>query len=139
MATWTVEKHPIAWLSVGAVVLGVCGGQLLRTGIPEYGWKWFPFVVALFYLFGVFYLFLYRYSRRVSPVRSVAVCLAAKAVKWIVSVGVLCAYAFIVRQEVLPFIVTYLVFYVVFLVVETCFFFRGEDRYKKKEIWNGVK
>ncbi len=126
-----MEKNPVMWLSVVTVVVVAAGIWILPVGMPDHDWGWYPFIPVLFYVFGLFYIFMFRRSRRMPPSRSVVVCLVAKGVKMLVSVLVLFIYAFCIRREVLPFVVTYMVFYLVFLVMETYFFFRCKGRYKK--------
>lgn len=63
----------------------------------------------------------------------VAVYLAAKATKMILSVLIMIIYAIAVAHQVLSFIGTYMAFYILFLIFETRFFFHFEIKHKSNK------
>ena len=112
------------------VVLSWGGALVFHTLLPEYYFAWYPSIPIFFYLFGLFYIVMFGYCYRVSPQKMVAVYLVAKVTKMMLSILIMSVYAVAVAHQVLSFIGTYMVFYIIFLIFETRFFFHFEIKHK---------
>lgn len=128
MLQLTGEKKAIIGLTVVTAVLSGAGAILLPAIVPEYTWEWYPYIPIFFYLFSLFYISIFKFSHRVPPSMGIIVLLGAKMIKMLVSVAIMAVYAFAIKTERLLFIGTYMVFYFIFLILETYFFFRYEKR-----------
>ena len=117
MSLLAVKRKFIISLTILMVVLSWGGALVFHIPI-------------FFYLFGLFYIFMFGYCYRVSPQKMVAVYLVAKVTKMMLSILIMSVYAVAVAHQVLSFIGTYMVFYIIFLIFETRFFFHFEIKHK---------
>ena len=115
MSLLAVKRKFIISLTILMVVLSWGGALVFHTLLPRYYFAWYPSIPIFFYLFGLFYIFMFGYCYRVSPQKMVAVYLVAKVTKMMLSIS---------------FIGTYMVFYIIFLIFETRFFFHFEIKHK---------
>lgn len=127
------KRKFIISLTILMVVLSWGGALLFHTLLPQYYFAWYPSIPIFFYLFGLFYIFMFGYCYRVNPQKMVAVYLVAKVTKMLLSILILMIYAIAVAHQVIPFIATYMAFYVIFLIFETRFFFHFEIKHKSNK------
>lgn len=124
------KRKFIISLTILMVMLSWGGALVFHTLLPKYYFAWYPSIPIFFYLFGLFYIVMFRYCYRVSPQKMVALYLVAKVTKMLLSVLIMAIYAVGVAHQVVSFIGTYMAFYVIFLIFETRFFFHFEIKYK---------
>ena len=120
-------------MTILALVLSVVIGLIYHLFIPDRYFPWFPAIPVFFYLFGLFYINMFSLAYRLGEDKMVPLFLVCKGTKFLVSVLIVVIYCFAVRHEVLPFIVTFMVFYISFLIFETVYFTNIELRLKKKK------
>ena len=118
MSLLAVKRKFIISLTILMVVLSWGGALVFHTLLPRYYFAWYPSIPIFFYLFGFFYIFMFGYCYRVSPQ------------KMVLSILIMSVYAVAVAHQVLSFIGTYMVFYIIFLIFETRFFFHFEIKHK---------
>lgn len=118
------------------VVLSIGGAWMFHALWPAYYFTHYPSIPVFFYLFGLFYIYMFEWCFRIDPRRVIAVCLVAKVTKLVLSMLILMVYALAIKQQMLSFIGTYLVFYLVFLVFETRFFYLFEIKHKRYRLKN---
>ena len=127
------KKVFIKKMTILTLVLSVVIGLVYHLFIPDRYFPWFPAIPVFFYLFGLFYINMFSLAYRLGEDKIVPLFLVCKGTKFMVSILIVSVYFFAVRHEVLPFIATFLVFYVSFLVFETVYFTNIELRLKKKK------
>ena len=120
-------------MTILTLVLSVVIGLVYHLFIPDKYFPWFPAIPVFFYLFGLFYINMFSLAYRLGEDKMVPLFLVCKGTKFLVSVLIVVIYCFAVRHEVLPFIVTFMVFYISFLIFETVYFTNIELRLKKKK------
>lgn len=120
-------------MTILTLVLSAVIGLVYHLFIPDKYFPWFPAIPVFFYLFGLFYINMFSLAYRLGEDKMVPLFLVCKGTKFLVSVLIVVIYCFAVRHEVLPFIVTFMVFYISFLIFETVYFTNIELRLKKKK------
>lgn len=120
-------------MTILTLVLFVVIGLIYHLFIPDRYFPWFPAIPVFFYLFGLFYINMFSMAYRLGEDKIVPLFLVCKGTKFLVSVLIVAIYCFAVRHEVLPFIATFMVFYISFLIFETVYFTNIELRLKKKK------
>lgn len=117
-----VKRKFIISLTILMVVLSWGGALVFHTLLPRYYFAWYPSIP----IFLSFRPLLHIYVRMLLSGKSakmVAVYLVAKVTKMMLSILIMSVYAVAVAHQVLSFIGTYMVFYIIFLIFETRFFF----------------
>lgn len=130
------KKRFIVSMTLLLLVLSIGGAGVFHALWPAYYFTHYPSIPIFFYFFGLFYIYMFEYCFRIDPKRIVAVCLVAKITKMLLSILIITLYALAIRRQVVAFIGTYLVFYLVFLVFETRFFYLFEVKYKRHRLKN---
>ena len=129
----TVKKKYIRELTLTGIVLTALVTVIYHLFIPDRYFLWFPSIPIFFYLFGLFYIYMFAFNYRLGLDKIAATYLICKTVKFILSALVLIFYGFVVRHEVVPFFTTFIVFYFAFLIFETRFFLRFEEKLKLRK------
>ena len=124
----------IALLTVFSVVCGMGGWLILHYVFPETYFPGYLFIPIYFYLVGVFSIWCFDACRKKAPQKILLLYLALKVGKMILSVLVASICCVIMRESVKPFLLTFISFYVLYLIYETCFFTRFELNLKRKKI-----
>lgn len=111
------------------VVLSWGGALVFHTLLPRYYFAWYPSIP----IFLSFRPLLHIYVRMLLSGKSakmVAVYLVAKVTKMMLSILIMSVYAVAVAHQVLSFIGTYMVFYIIFLILKPASFFHFEIKHK---------
>ncbi len=126
----TVRKKFIKELTVVGIVLTALVAIVFHLFIPERYFLWYPSIPVFFYLVGLFYIALFSFYYRMGLEKLVICYMICKVVKFVLSVLMITAYAFIVGQEIVAFMLTFVFFFFAFLIFETQFFLRFETKLK---------
>ncbi len=129
----TVRKKFIKELTLIGVVLTGLVAIVYHLFIPERYFLWFPAIPIFFYLFGLLYIAFLSFSYRLGLEKLAMTYLVCKALKFILSAFVLIFYGFVIRHEIVAFITTFMFFYFAFLIFETRFFLRFEEKLKLRQ------
>ena len=129
----TVRKKFIKELTVIGVLLTGLVAIVYHLFIPEKYFLWFPAIPIFFYLFGLLYIAFFSFSYRLGLEKLAMTYLVCKVLKFILSAFVLIFYGFVIRHEVVAFIATFMFFYFAFLIFETRFFLRFEEKLKLRQ------
>lgn len=115
---------------IGAVVWAV-----LTYAFPAYYTSWFFGILAFFLIIEpLTILYIENESRTARDRQLVNSYMLTKVVKTVVVLGfILVYYAVVGKENLKSFVVTLLIFYFLFLVVETFFFTKIEKRLKEKK------
>lgn len=108
------------------------GAIILHIALPGHYFGGYPFIPIYFYLFGLFSIYMFDACRRHAPQKMLLLYLAMKMMKMILSMMLLLVYCLAVREEAKAFLLTFISFYLVYLIFETWFFFSFEVNRKKK-------
>lgn len=126
----TVRKKFIKELTVVGIVLTALVAIVFHLFIPERYFLWYPSIPVFFYLVGLFYIALFSFYYRMGLEKLVICYMICKVVKFVLSVLMITAYAFIVGNEIVAFMLTFVFFFFAFLIFETQFFLRFETKLK---------
>ena len=135
----TVKKKFIGELSVGGIVLTAVVVLAYHFLMPEWYSAWFPLIPVFFYLFGFLYIYMIAFTYELGADKIAMAYLICKVLKLILSALVLIFYGFVIGQDVVAFVATFVFFYFAFLFFETRFFLRFEARLKLSKQVNNEK
>lgn len=124
-----VKRKFIISLTILMVVLSWGGALVFHTLLPRYYFAWYP-SIPIFFIFSASLHIYVRMLLSGKSAKMVAVYLVAKVTKMMLSILIMSVYAVAVAHQVLSFIGTYMVFYIIFLIFETRFFFHFEIKHK---------
>ncbi len=127
------KKNFIGFLTLYTFLSGVGGFIILNQMLPEHYFGGYPFIPIYFYLFGLFAIYMFDACRRYAPQKMLLLYLAIKVMKMILSVLFLIVYCVAVREEAKLFLLSFIVFYLLYLIYETWFFFSFEMNQKLKK------
>ena len=119
----------------GILSAGV-GAVILHVALPGHYFGGYPFIPIYFYMFGLFNIYMFEACRRHAPQKMLLLYLAMKVMKMILSMMLAVVYCMAVREEARAFLLTFISFYLVYLIFETWFFFSFEVNRKKKNKTN---
>lgn len=127
------KRNFIGLLTLYTILSGVGGFVIMREALPGHYFGGYPFIPVYFYLFGLFAIYMFDACRRYAPQKLVLLYLAMKVMKMILSVLLLVVYCIVVREEAKAFLLTFILFYLLYLIYETWFFFSFEMNQKLKK------
>lgn len=115
------------------LLAGVIIGLGLDNFFPGHYFSFYPVIPLYFYFFGCLYIYIYDEFKKHNPNKLHMVFMGMKVGKMLISIFVILIYALFDKEHKLDFILTFLLFYVLSLIYETCFFFAFEKRLKLKK------
>ena len=107
--------------------------MILHVPLPGHYFGGYPFIPTYFYLFGLFSIYMFDACRQHAPQKMLLLYLAIKMVKMILSIILVLIYCLAVREEAKAFLLTFISFYLLYLIYETWFFFSFEVNLKRKK------
>lgn len=128
------KRKFLVYLTLITVLLGTAGALVLHFFDPGHYFGGYPLIPVYFFLYGVFYIYMFDACRRHAPQRMVMLFLGMKVMKFIISVLLLILYCVAVPDSAVAFMLTFVAFYLSYLIYESWFFFVYEwnKRLKKK-------
>ena len=120
------KRNFIGLLSLFTIISGISGAVVLHKALPGHYFGGYPLIPVYFYLFGLFNIYMFDTCRRHAPKKLLLLYLAMKVMKMLLSLMLLVVYCVIVREEARAFLLTFIAFYLMYLIYETWFFFRFE-------------
>lgn len=134
MSMSITKRKFLVYLTLITVLLGTAGAGVLRFLDPGHYFGGYPLIPVYFFLYGVFYIYMFDACRRHAPQRMVMLFLGMKVMKFIISVLLLIIYCAVVPDSAVAFMLTFVAFYLGYLIYESWFFFVYEwnKRLKKK-------
>jgi len=107
-------------------VIGIIGRLVFYWGFPSFYFQWYPLIPAYFLLLGLLMsMVMYHYSKYKSE-KILTAYMMSRAIKIVITVGCLLLYYWLIRDNMAAVLLTTLVFYFLYLMVETWIFFRFE-------------
>lgn len=128
------KRNFIGLNTLFAIISATLGAIILHFALPGHYFGGYPFIPVYFYLFGLFSIYMFDACRRHAPQRMLLLYLAMKMIKMILSLILVLIYCLAVREEAKAFLLTFISFYLIYLIFETWFFFSFEmNRNQKKK------
>lgn len=119
-------------LTIITLVLALLGRGVFWLCCPEYYFAGFPLVPLFFYIYGLIYIFLFEFFGSHNVKQLIWVYLGSKCMKLLLSVLFLLLYGLLCEEPVARCFLTFILYYIGFLVFETEFFVRFEQIYQRK-------
>lgn len=113
-------------LTLVTLLAGGVGAGILHFLEPGYYFGGYPLIPVYFYLYGIFYIYMFDACRHHAPKKIAMLFLSMKVMKLILSILLLIIYCVAVPDSAVAFLLTFLVFYLGYLVYESWFFFAYE-------------
>lgn len=105
------------------VLLAVVSGLLYEFAIPQFYIGIFPYMILYFCLLGFFGMFLYSWSLAHTPKRTASLYLTIRMIRMVLSVLIAFVYCILNRQEVVTFLLTFALVYLLYMCFETWFYY----------------
>ena len=108
------------------LLAGLIGSVILKNISTEHYFDSYPVIPTYFFIVGLgcFYLLMFCYKH--APQKLLILYLAVKVIKMLSSIFILVIYCCIAKENVHVFLLTFVTFYLVYLIFETWFFFSFE-------------
>ena len=127
------KRNFIGLNTLFAILSGAAGALILHIALPGHYFGGYPFIPVYFYIFGLFSIYMFDACRLHAPQKMLLLYLAIKMVKMILSIILVLIYCIAVREEAKAFLLTFISFYLIYLIFETWFFFSFEVNQKRKK------
>lgn len=116
----------LLYLTAFTFVVGVVGALLLLYGWPGTYFSAYPFIPVYFYIFGFILIYTFERIKKNIQNKTLMLYVSIRMMKLFISIIVLTIYGLVLHSQVKEFMFTFVVFYLLFLVFDTCFFFKFE-------------
>lgn len=116
----------LLYLTAFTLVVGVIGALLLLYGWPGTYFAAYPFIPIYFYIFGFILIQMFERIKKNIQSKTLLLYVSIRMMKLLISVIVLAIYGLVLHSQIKEFMFTFVVFYLLFLVFDTCFFFKVE-------------
>lgn len=127
------KRNFIGLLTILTLVSAGAGAMILNRILLEYYFEAYPFIPIYFYILGLLNLLMFNAYRRFSAQKVLLLYMAMKVMKMIFSLILILIYCLVVHEEIKAFLLTFVSFYLVYLIVETSFFFKINGVRKKEK------
>lgn len=117
------------------LILGTGVWALLYYVFPAYYPGWFGAILSFFLIVEVLIItYVYLQSKKAeNPKKMVNVYLLTKVVKMLLALTFITVYVLAVKEQIKNFVLIFMIFYIVFLAVESRLFVQIEKHLKKKQ------
>ena len=124
------KRNFIGLHTLFAIISAGLGAVILHIALPGHYFGGYPFIPVYFYLFGLFSIYMFDACRLHAPQKMLLLYLA---IKMVISIILVLIYCIAVREEAKAFLLTFISFYLIYLIFETWFFFSFEVNQKRKK------
>ena len=126
------KRNFIGLHTLFAIIGAGLGAVILHIALQGHFFGGYPIIPIYFYLFGLFSIYMFDACRLHAPQKMFLLYLAIKMVKMILSIILVLIYCITVREEAKAFLLTFISFYLIYLIFENWFFFSFEVNQKRK-------
>ena len=133
MSISLTKRNFLYQITLLTLIAGWVGAGILHYLLPGHYFGGYPFIPVYFFLFGLFEISMFDACRKHAPQKMLLLYMAMKVMKMLLSVILLVVYCFAVREEAKLFLLTFILYYIVYLIYETWFFFTYEVGKKQKK------
>lgn len=127
-----VKRQFVLSLTLLMLVLGWGGAWVFRQYFPAQYSPYYPLIPLFFYVFGFIFIYLFEYIYKYMPGKSVMVYVINKGGKLLVGLIFMVLYGMVIGIHTKAYLWTFLIYYVIYLIFESCFFLRFEMEMKKE-------
>lgn len=115
------------------VAIGVAMGGLLYTLWPESYFRWYPSIPVFYWVMTLLMIYVLDRKKRKSGDVTITAFMVTRLCKFVLAILFLWLYAELVREQLMTFGVTLMVFYFIYLVLETYTIYLFEKKRMKWE------
>lgn len=133
------KRNFIGLLTLFTVLIGGVGAFILHEAFPGHYFGGYPFIPIYFYFFGLFSIYMFDVCRYHAPQKMLLLYLGIKVLKMLLSILLVLIYCIIVGKGNKVFLLTFMIFYMSYLIYETWFLFSFEINLKRKKKNNNKK
>jgi len=126
------KRNYLIILVILTLVTGIGGGAILKYALPQYYFSTYPFIPIYFCVFGFIFIYLFERVRRNIQNKTLLLYAYLRRMQGMVSLSGLYIYGYLVNTQIKEFLLTFIVFYLIYLVFETLFFFNFEMQESRK-------
>ena len=119
------------------IVMFVCGcgiWWLLQTLLPTSYFNWYPVIPGFFYLMGLVFITVITHDYKENQRKLVNLYMIIKLCKVAASLVLGGIYLIFVKEQIKDFSIVFIRFYLLYLGIETYFFYLAEEEIKKKKV-----
>lgn len=127
-----LELRLMALITGINVTVGVALGVLLYLLWPNHYFKWYPSIPAFYWIMGLAMAYFLDRAKRNHQDMIVTIYMIVRICKFIIAVAFLWLYVVMVGEYVRTFGLTLMLFYFIYLILETYTFYLYEKRRMKK-------
>lgn len=123
-------------LLIGIGVTGIAGQVILNNFLPEYNFAFYPVIPVYFLCLGLILLAILKISWNKTDRQILNIYMGTRVAKSLLTVFLMLLYVLLVKIDVKSFLLTTLIFYFIYLGIETKFYVDFEKclkAEKKKE------
>jgi hypothetical protein len=117
------KRNAIVGLVALTLLCFIVGFLILHYLFPQNYFKLYPLIPIYFFLLTLLEIEILSKYKEKEFVTMTNKFMQLKAIKLFISLTVLLLYCFIVAEQILVFLVTFLLFYIIYLVAETIIFY----------------
>ncbi len=123
------KRKFIIYLTLMIVILGLGGAYAFNQWMPEQYPPFYPSIPIFFYVYGLIFIHLYV----AFPGKWLFLHILGKIVKLILGVIFIITYIYLIGIHIKAFMITFLCYYMIYLVFESCYFLSHEMDMKKEK------
>ncbi len=113
--------------------VGILFGLFLYYVTPDYYFPEYPTIPVFYYVLGLFTVNTLEHSKPSSEISIVNRYMLMRGLKMVLTLLFVGCSLFFMKQKRMCFLLTVMVYYFIYLIMETYFFYRYEKRLKNKE------
>jgi UDP-N-acetylmuramyl pentapeptide phosphotransferase/UDP-N-acetylglucosamine-1-phosphate transferase len=126
-----LKRHLIIVHTVVLLLSGWGGWLLMQTAFPVYYFTWYPYIPAFFLTIGIVFISILDNVKKMNPRKSVNLYMLLRFSKVLASLIFAGIYFFAVKVQLREFGVVFISFYLLYLALETYYFYLTENEIKK--------
>jgi hypothetical protein len=129
-----LKQHLIIFHTAALLLSGWGGWWLIQAVFPVYYFAWYPYIPAFFFVIGIAFISLLDNVKKMNPRKSVNLYMLLRFSKVFVSLIFAGIYFFAVKVQLREFGVVFISFYLLYLALETYYFYLTENEIKKNKV-----
>jgi len=131
-----LRKHLIVLFSIVMALTGVGAWWLLTVQLPESYFAWYPLIPAFFFAMGITLIWVITRDEKENPRKILNLYMLLKLYKVAACLLIGAFYYVFVGEKIAPFSAVFISYYLLYLGLETYFFYMvekliGKDKYIK--------
>ncbi len=129
-----LKRHLIIVHTAVLLLSGWGGWWLMQSVFPVYHFAWYPYIPAFFLAIGIVFISVLDNVKKLNPRKSVNLYMLLRFSKVLASLIFAGIYFFAVRVQLREFGIVFISFYLLYLALETYYFYLTEKEIKKNKV-----